>query len=123
MTALPAPFKRNPAGRRSRRTSTYTRLGDALASLSPDHGETVLGFPEIERLLGRALPPSSLHVSFWTARAQTGIGRALRRAGFHADLIIDERGPAIRFTRRAPVLRLLHAADVRFDATPSRCRD
>lgn len=100
MTALPVARDPSLQPRTVRRASAYARLGDRLAACPPGQDELVLRFAEIEQTLGRALPDSAQHVSFWTARSQTGIGRALRRSGFHAELIVDERGPAVRFTRQ-----------------------
>ena len=86
------------------RTNTYTALGTYLAALPGTTSRTLLTLAEIEDLLGRALPPSAHHVSFWTARANTGVGRALRSAGFHADLIVTDSSLAVMFSRRTPPL-------------------
>ena len=82
--------------------SSYRPLGDFLLSVR-QLGEARLSFAQIERLLGRSLPASAQHVSFWTARSTTGLGRALRRGGFRACLMVEPDGLVVRFTRTAPV--------------------
>ncbi len=81
-------------------TSAYRLLGDYLAAQPAGENPLLLGFPAIEQILGRPLPASAQHVSFWTARATTGLGRALRDAGFHAELWVTDGGLRVAFMRR-----------------------
>jgi hypothetical protein len=81
------------------RTSTYTPLTAYLTAIPTATRQTVLTLDALERLLGRPLPASAVHVSFWTARANTGVGRALRGAGFRATLLVTHSGLAVAFTR------------------------
>ena len=85
------------------RRNTYRGLERTLVALSPETQTVWYSLPEIERLIGRALPGSAFDVSFWTARVNTGIGRALRTSGFLAELVVTEHSLGVLFRRRAAV--------------------
>ena len=94
------------------RASSYGALGTFLRALPTEVTHLTLTLPEIARLLGRPLPVSAHDVGFWTARNGTGIGRALRGAGFRADLVVTEESLAVRFVRcgeRSRTIRGQHA--------------
>lgn len=83
------------------RASSYGALGTFLRAVPAEVVHLTLTFGEIVRLIGRPLPVSAHDVGFWTARTGTGIGRALRGAGFRAELIVTEESLAVRFVRVA----------------------
>jgi hypothetical protein len=74
----------------------YLPLDRYLEALPPEEQAVRLTFEELERLLGRPLPPSATLSYFWS-------GSSVARwnwewSGFKARL--DHRGRAVEFTRR-----------------------
>jgi hypothetical protein len=93
------PVKSKVTG--ERRSLRYIRLAAYLADLSPDIDRIVMTIPEIEALVGEALPEGSRFPSWWRNDEHRAHSRAWLTAGWEVRGMRsgDDR---VEFVRGAP---------------------
>ena len=78
----------------------YQALGDYLAALPPETTAVTLTFPEIEAIVGTALPVGASTVSWWANSPSRGAVRPWRLAGWRAVRLRLRQMPAsVTFVR------------------------